>query len=172
MTPTVLTLTEGCSRRPAGATAIAAGPPSSSLWAEIPGLTRPWAVRYSEPKTITSALLLGQLGQADAGAGVDDDVLGHVGRADRLRAAGEQLLGLLLLERFAEGVADVGERELGAGDRQQPAQGERVAVVVGVVVGNDDLESHSVPPFKWFSKSYGDGAPLLYQHNCYCLWMK
>ncbi len=55
MTPTVLTLTEGWERRPAGATAIAAGPPSSSLWAGIPGLTVPGAVRYSEPKTITSA---------------------------------------------------------------------------------------------------------------------
>ena len=53
--PTVLTLTEGCSAKPAGATAIAEGPPSSSLWAEIPGFTMPTAVRYSEPKTMMSA---------------------------------------------------------------------------------------------------------------------
>ncbi len=55
MTPTVLTETAGLERSPAGATAIAEEPPSSSLWAEMPGLTSPFAVRYSEPKTITSA---------------------------------------------------------------------------------------------------------------------
>ena len=41
MTPIVLMLTDGLSRSPAGATAIAAGPPSSSLWAGMPGLTVP-----------------------------------------------------------------------------------------------------------------------------------
>ena len=55
MMPTVLMLTDGAVCSPAGATAIAAGPPSSSLWAEMPGLTRPGEVRYSEPKTMTSA---------------------------------------------------------------------------------------------------------------------
>jgi hypothetical protein len=37
-------------------------------------------------------------------------------------------------------VADVGERELTAGLGQQATEGQRVAVHVGVVVGNDDLQ--------------------------------
>ena len=89
---------------------------------------------------------LGQFGQADAGAGVDDDVARHVRRPDRGRSAGQQLLRLFLLQRPALGVADVGERELGAGVGEQAAEGESVAVVVGVVVGNDDLQGHEAPP--------------------------
>jgi len=54
--------------------------------------------------------------------------------------------GRVLVERFAEGVTDVGERELGSGKGEEPAEGERVAVVVAVVVGNDDLEGHLLPP--------------------------
>jgi len=51
----VLTFGSGAPCRPAGASAIAMGPPSRSRCAEVPGWTWPGEVRYSEPKTIISA---------------------------------------------------------------------------------------------------------------------
>ena len=78
-------------------------------------------------------------------AGLTTTCLGMSGVADRGRAPLQQLLGLRLLERLAEGVPDVGESELGAADGEQPTQRESVAVVVGVVVGNDDLQCHFRP---------------------------
>ena len=91
-------------------------------------------------------LALGQFGEANAGAGVDDDVAWHVRRANRFGAAGEQVLSLLLLQRATLGVADVGEREIGAAEGEQAAERERVAIVVGVVIGNDDASGHRGSP--------------------------
>src|SRR5207247_84537 len=67
--------------------------------------------------------------------------------ADRLGAVREQRLGPLLLGGLAARVlrvrmADVREGERRATDREQAAQRERVTVVVGVVVGDDDLGGH------------------------------
>ena len=64
--------------------------------------------------------------------------------AQRLGAVLEQLLGVLLLQRLASAVGllrvtYVGKRDLAAQLAQRAAQGERVPVVVGAVVGNDDL---------------------------------
>ena len=69
----------------------------------------------------------------------------EVRSADLAGAALEQLLRLLLRRRFAGrvvllGVAYVSDRELGPAVCEQAPEGERVAVVVGVVVGNDDLQ--------------------------------
>ena len=146
----MLTLTEGRERRSAGATATAAGPPSSSLWAAMPGLERARSspVVGAEYHDV-GVLLHRELVEALAGRGVEDDVARHVGRADLGGASGQQLFGLLLLVGLAlvlgqVRVADVGERELTAGVGEQPAEGEGVAVVVGVVVGNDDLRGHGV----------------------------
>ena len=118
MTPTVPTLT-GFSNSPAGARAIAEGPPSSSLWAEMPGFRVPRGSGIGAEDDHGGVLFLGQFHQADAGRRVDDDVLRHLRGTDRSGAAVEQLLGLFLLQRFAEGVAYIGEPQLGAADRQQ-----------------------------------------------------
>ncbi len=151
MTPTVLTLTAGLVWSPAGATAIADGPPSRSLWAEIPGFRVPAAVRYSEPKTMTSALSLSASSiRPSLVAGLTTTCFGMSGVPTEARAPLQQLLRLALLERLPEGVPDVGEGELGAVDGEQPTQRERVAVVVGVVVGNDDLQCHFRASSEWW----------------------
>ncbi len=63
---------------------------------------------------------------------------------EQLAAAREQRLGLVLGEHLAVGlglvgVAHVRERDLGAGLREEAAEGDGVVLVVGAVVGNDDL---------------------------------
>ena len=67
--------------------------------------------------------------------------------AEQLSAVLEQRLGLALLEDLALAVgllrmADVRERQLAAAGREELPQGERVAVVIGVVVGDDDSRGH------------------------------
>ena len=73
-----------------------------------------------------------------------DDVLRDLLVAELLGPAGEELFCILLLERLAGAVGllcvtDVGQRDLAAQLTQDPAQRERVPVVVRAVVGNDDL---------------------------------
>src|SRR5664280_3274943 len=94
-----------------------------------------------------SALALGERAQALGGRTVGDDVAGDVGVAEQGRAAREQLLGLALGELLAVevgllGVADVGERHLGAATGEHATEGDRVVLVCGAVVRDDDLGGH------------------------------
>ena len=56
-------------------------------------------------------------------------------------AAVEHFLGLLVADGLV-GVADVAEGHLGAGTGEQRAEGDRVVLVGGSVVGDDDLGGH------------------------------
>ena len=76
--------------------------------------------------------------------------------AEQRRAALEQRLGLVLGERLAVvvglvAVAHVGDRHLGAGAGEDAPEGDRVVLVRGAVVGNDDLGGHGalLSRLKW-----------------------
>ena len=75
---------------------------------------------------------------------MNHDVGGSLVVAEGLGAVREQLFGVLLLQRLTRavgllGVTDVGEGDVPAQLTQAVAQAKRVTVVVGAVVGNDDL---------------------------------
>ena len=89
-------------------------------------------------------LALCQCRQALGGGAIGDDVLGGGRVAEQLGAALEQCLCLVLGDVLARAVglrsvADVGEGDLGAGAGEELAESDRVVLVSGPVIGNDDL---------------------------------
>ena len=91
--------------------------------------------------------LRGKLAQALRRGAVGDDVASRVRPAEQLGAALEQSLGLVLGEDLSAGVhlggvTHVCERHLCAGADEQPAERYGVVLVVGSVIGNDDVGRH------------------------------
>ena len=85
--------------------------------------------------------------QALARRGVDDDATRDVRLLQPAGTALEQGVRLVVAELLGiraavDGVTHIGERQPGAGVAQGPAEHERVAVVLGVVVGNDRVGCH------------------------------
>ena len=141
-------MARGRSRRPAGASATAVGPPLSRRWADVPGTdgaVRGAVVRAEHDDV--GAAAGDELAQALARRCVDDHVLLGGGSADDVRGAFEQLRRLLGLEDLLHRVrgarvAHVREAAGGAGVAQEPAERERVAICVGSVVGHDERRAH------------------------------
>ena len=88
-----------------------------------------------------------QPGQGLARRGTEHDMARDLGVAQQARPALESLLGVVLGELLAarvelRRVADVGQRQREPGGAEHLAQGQRVVVVRGAVIGDDRGRSH------------------------------
>ena len=98
-------------------------------------------------------LALGECAQAIAGGAAEDDVAADLGVTEPLRAALEQLVGVVLRYLLGGGVgllgvADIGERHARAGVAEDLPERQCVVVVVGAIVGDDHMGLHGVPCLK------------------------
>ena len=112
-----------------------------------------------------------EVAQAGRRRSAQHDVRRHVRLADLLGAGGEQRPRLGLGESLAAALAlvrvpDVGELERRARSGEQAPEGERVAIGVRAVIGDDDLRGHGVlsgvtspglTPVRGASPRTGDG---------------
>ena len=126
-------------------------PPSKSRRAEGCGSTRPRgrAVGRSEDDQV-GALGQGEVAQARGRRRAEHDVLRDVALLDRGGAGLEQRRDLLLGEPLTAALglvrmAHVRQLQCSSAACEQPPERERVAVVVGAVVGDDDLDGHRIP---------------------------
>ncbi len=140
------------SARSTGAIATAMRPPSQQTLGGVADRDVAFGgVRVRAEHDHVGALGLGERREALGGRAVGDDVTPGTGLTEQADAAVEELLRLVLGDRLAGAVdlgavADVGERHLGAGAGEQSTESDRVVLVGGAVVGNDDLGTFGVSP--------------------------
>jgi len=101
-------------------------------------------VRVRAEHDRAGALALGERAQALGRGAVGDDVARDARVAEQRRSPLQELLGVALGELLAAevrvlGVAHVGERRLGARAGEHATESDRVVLVGGAVIGNDDL---------------------------------